>query len=214
MISNQSINMSVIKTLLKVTNNFISLCQSRVLRIPAVSTGQCPLENGQWWGIENFSCHRWGIFAASLKLWNGNQKNYQWPPSWWVNNNILSHQQSNFKAKIYKFTKTFHREVNTVVMDTMSVQDQCPMLQNESSFIRSRSDLCNEISSWLKIFPSLLLLIVALKNRSHLMDTVIWSNFNLFLIEDNSVFAVHCTEGEGSLDTDVWCICIFYHQMD
>ena len=44
MISDQSINMSVIKTLLKVTNNFISLCQSRILRLPAVSTG-CDKKN-------------------------------------------------------------------------------------------------------------------------------------------------------------------------
>ena len=29
--------LSITKNLLKVTNNFISLCQSRVLRIPAVS---------------------------------------------------------------------------------------------------------------------------------------------------------------------------------
>ena len=130
MISDQSINMSVIKTLLKVTNNFISLCQSRVLRIPAVSTGQCPTDIVHWKmdndGELRIFCYRWGIFAASLKLWNGNQKNYQWPPSWWVNNNILSHQQSNFKAKIYNFTKTFHIELNAVVMGAMSVQDQCP----------------------------------------------------------------------------------------
>ena len=72
---------------LQVTNNLISLCQSRILRIPAVSTG-CDRKKvlfNTCCVIVTFACDhssRWEIFVASLKLWNGNQKTCQWQHSW------------------------------------------------------------------------------------------------------------------------------------
>ena len=74
--------LSITKNLLKVTNNFISLCQSRVLRIPAVSLIQKD-------EIVMKSLFRWDNPVVYLKLSNGNQRNCPWQHLWWVPVNWL-----------------------------------------------------------------------------------------------------------------------------
>ena len=65
------------KDAFKVTNNFISLCQSRILRIPAVSL---------IWNCEIVLIlfFRWDNPVVSLKLSNGNQRSCPWQHLWWV----------------------------------------------------------------------------------------------------------------------------------
>ena len=56
-----------------------------------------------WMAIIDESSPRWEIFVASLRLWNGNQKTYQWQHSWWVKYLLLYISLSIMKLQISHF---------------------------------------------------------------------------------------------------------------